>query len=341
MKNFPMFIKVENRQVIVVGGGEQAAQKTRLLLKTQANLTLLAPELDDELTAYVEAGRVEHHASLVVKADFTDAVLVFIATGSKVEDERVHAIAKAAGAMVNVVDRSDLCDMTTPSIVDRDPVVVAIGTEGTAPVLGRQIKTRIEGILDPKIGSFAAFAGRMRGVVAKNVDIIDRRSFWRWVFAGAPMQAYKRGAERLAIDTFKRAVEYGGAPDQADSGMLSIVGVGDGTRDLLTLRAVERLQEADIIYYEDSVDNGVLELARRDARRELIVAAPTNENWSISRTDEVIFSAARRGFKVVKLVSGSAASYLEFLPPADFLYEVVPGIETRSLAATNVRSDAR
>lgn len=326
MKNFPMFIKVENRQVIIVGGGEQAAQKTRLLLKTCANLTLLAPDLDDELTAYVEAGRVQHRRGTIKQGDFVGATLVFIATGSQAEDERVHALAKAAGAMINVVDRPDLCDMTTPSIVDRDPVVVAIGTEGTAPVLGRQIKTRIEEILDPKIGGFANFVGGMRGVVAEHVEFEKRRGFWRWVFAGAPMRAHKRGEERLSIDLFKQAIANKGAPDQVDTGTLSIIGVGSGERDLLTLRAVERLQEADVIYYDDSVGTDVLELARRDAMRECIRHKPIGENSPSSQIEDVILSTIRRGSRVVKLVSGSGKAFATPLVSNDFFFEIVPGV---------------
>lgn len=152
MKAFPMFIKTTHRRVIIVGGGEQAAQKARLVLKTDARIVLAAPALDPELRQLVESGRAQHHTGPMDRAFFEDAAMVFIASGCIGIDASVHAIAKAAHAMVNVVDQPDLCDMTTPSLVDRDPVVVAIGTEGTAPVLARQIKTRLEQDLPQSIG---------------------------------------------------------------------------------------------------------------------------------------------------------------------------------------------
>ena len=265
MKSFPMFIRMENRRVVIVGGGEQAAQKSRLVLKTEAALDIIAEEIDDELTAIVQSGRARHLRGPITRAQFRDAALVFIGTGCPAIDASIHAIAKDAGALVNVVDQPELCDATTPSIVDRDPVVVAIGTEGTAPVLGRSIKTEIEKMLDPRLGSFAALAGRLRTAVAHRIPKEERRDFWRWAFNGAPWASFKRGAEREAIELLKSAL--GGSYDKETGGQIALVGAGPGARDLLTLRAVERLQEADVIFYDRLVDPMVLELARRDAER--------------------------------------------------------------------------
>jgi uroporphyrin-III C-methyltransferase/precorrin-2 dehydrogenase/sirohydrochlorin ferrochelatase len=139
----------------------------------------------------------------VTSGTFLGAALVFVATGCPGLDSAIHALAAAAGAPVNVVDRPDLCDAFTPSIVDRDPVVVAIGTEGAAPVLARQIRTRVETMLDPRLGDFAALAGRLRGAVERQVTRDRRRAFWRWAFDGAPDDAAEgsialggRGPER-------------------------------------------------------------------------------------------------------------------------------------------------
>ncbi|MEM6307491.1 MAG: bifunctional precorrin-2 dehydrogenase/sirohydrochlorin ferrochelatase, partial [Pseudomonadota bacterium] len=147
MKTFPMFLQMTDRRVVIVGGGEQAAQKSRLLLKTEAQIDIVALELDAELRALADRGRVNWIKTPITPAVFADTALVFVATGCPGMDAAIHALAKAAGTVVNVVDQPALCDAITPSIVDRDPVVVAIGTEGTAPVLGRQIKTRVEEML--------------------------------------------------------------------------------------------------------------------------------------------------------------------------------------------------
>ena len=175
MKSFPMFIRTTGRRVVICGGGEQAAQKSRLMLKTDAKIVLAAPELDPELEALVNSDRAEWHREAITATLFRGAAMGFIATGCPGLDAALHGIAKAAGCPVNVVDRPDLCDLTTPSLVDRDPVVVAIGTEGTAPVLARQIKTQVEQMLAPNLGGLAALAGRMRGAASGSTVTSKRR----------------------------------------------------------------------------------------------------------------------------------------------------------------------
>ncbi|MEM9851551.1 MAG: NAD(P)-dependent oxidoreductase [Pseudomonadota bacterium] len=193
-----MFIKTTGRRVVIVGGGEQAAQKARLILKTDAQIVLAAPDLDAELAAFVAAGRATHHPGPLDETLFAGAAMVFVATGCIAVDVSAHAIAQAARAPVNVVDQPELCDITTPSLVDRDPVVVAIGTEGTAPVLARQIKTQVEEILAPNLGGLAALSGRLRPWVARQVPRDARRGFWRWVFKGAPGRTWRAGDEAAA-----------------------------------------------------------------------------------------------------------------------------------------------
>ncbi len=308
MKSFPMFITMAGRRVVIVGGGEQAAQKMRLMLKTDAEIVIAAPELDDELRALVRTGRAAHYTGPITPDLFRDTALVFIGSGCPAVDVCAHSLAKAASALVNVVDQPDLCDATTPSIVDRDPVVVAIGTEGTAPVLGRAIKTDIEKMLDPRLGSFAALAGRLRNMVSSKVAKTDRRDFWRWVFNDAPWTAFKRGAEREAATIIKDAIEGG---HRATGGLISLIDAGPGDRDLLTLRAVERLQEADIIYYDQTVNTDVLELARRDAERVCLTSGNsllTHSGWS----DELLISEARKGNRTVRLFAQSS-EWLEHL----------------------------
>ncbi|SEP54853.1 siroheme synthase CysG [Thalassovita taeanensis] len=339
MKSFPMFLRMADRRVVIAGGGEQAAQKARLVLKTEAALTFLAPTLDDELAAIVASGRANHDAGPITLDSFANTALVFIGTGCPGNDAALHALAKQAGATVNVVDQPDLCDATTPSIVDRDPVVVAIGTEGTAPVLARRLKTDIEQMLDPRLGSFAALAGRLRSAVAAHVPRDQRRAFWRWTFNGTPWQSHKRGAEREAADLLKTAIAGHGAPGTPAQGQITLVGAGPGARDLLTLRAVERLQEADVIFYDRLVDPDVLELARRDAERVFVGKTLGTTQWPQDRINEVILSAARQGRRVVRLKSGDpsifgrATEELETARAANIPVEIVPGVTAASAAA--------
>jgi uroporphyrin-III C-methyltransferase/precorrin-2 dehydrogenase/sirohydrochlorin ferrochelatase len=333
-----MFLTMRGRRVVIAGGGEPAAQKARLMLKTEARLTLLAPALDPELAGLVASGRAEHDPGRVAPASFADAALVFVATGCPGLDAALHALAKEAGAVVNVVDRPELCDATTPSIVDRDPVVVAIGTEGAAPVLARRIKTEIEARLDPRLGSYAALAGRLRDAVAARVPRARRRAFWAWAFSGEPWAAHRRGAEREAAAALKAAVAAGGPPDEV-GGSIALVGAGPGAADLLTLRAVERLQEADVIFFDRLVDPGALELARRDAERVCVGKAVGACEWPQGRIDAVVVAEARRGRRVVRLKSGDpsvfgrACEELAAAREAGVPVEIVPGVTAASAAA--------
>lgn len=324
MKSFPMFIRTSGRRVVIAGGGEQAAQKTRLMLKTDAQIVLAAPALDRELAALVSGGRAEHHSGPITPALFAGAAMAFVGSGCPGIDACIHALA-VGRCPVNVVDQPQLCDITTPSLVDRDPVVIAIGTEGTAPVLARQIKTRIEALLAPDLGGFAALAGRLRGAVAASVPGPQRRAFWAWAFGSTPMQSWTRGAQRDAARMLEEAIAERRAPGRTVAGTIALVGAGPGARDLLTLRAVARLQEADVIFHDRLVDPDMLDLARRDAERVLLGMAMGAPAWPQERINAVIVAEARKGRRVVWLKAGDPGIFsLEGAQGIDL--EIVPGV---------------
>ncbi len=339
MKTFPMFLQMAGRHVVIVGGGEQAAQKARLMLKTEALLVLVAPQLDAELAALVVDGRATHAPELTVDL-MRGAALVFVATGCVGADYAAHALSKAAGALVNVVDRPALCDANTPSLVDRDPVVVAISTEGTAPVLARQIKSRMEVLLEPNLGELAALAGRLRAQVSGQIPQAQRRFFWDWVFSRAPRQAIARGALRDAARLIKDALARG--ETGAAQGSIALVGAGPGAADLLTLRALRLLQEADVIFYDRLVDPSILELARRDAERVFVGKEVGASSWPQERINTVIVAAAKRGKKVVRLKSGDpgifgrVAEELDSAGAAGIAVEIVPGVTAASAACASL-----
>lgn len=339
MKTFPMFLKMAGRRVVILGGGEQAAQKTRLMLKTEAEIVVVADALDAELAALAADGRIRHETALTPQV-FANAALAFVATGDPETDAGLAAVVRAAGVVANVVDAPDLCDAFTPSIVDRDPLVVAIGTEGAAPVLARQVKTALETMLEPRLGELVALAGRLRGEVSDRMAPAKRRGFWAWAFTGAPRQAHARGAEREAARLLKDAIAAGGAGDSG--GFVSLVGAGPGARDLITLRGVQRLQEADVIFYDRLVDPDLLELARRDAERVYVGKAPGLTAWPQDRINGVVVAAARAGKRVVRLKSGDpgifgrGAEEGAACDAAGIGWEVVPGVTAASAAAAQV-----
>jgi uroporphyrin-III C-methyltransferase/precorrin-2 dehydrogenase/sirohydrochlorin ferrochelatase len=341
MKTFPMFLQMAGRRVVIVGGGEQAAQKSRLILKTEANVEIWAPMLDPELSDLATAGRVTHRIGAITPASFAGSALVFVASGCPGIDMALHALAKEGGATVNVVDQPQLCDAITPSIVDRDPVVVAIGTEGTAPVLARQIKTKLEEALEPRLGDLAALAGRMRGAASARLGPRARRDLWRWVFNDSPRQLFTSGAEREAAKLIKSAIETGefGA---TKGGSVSLVGAGPGAKDLITLRGVQRLQEADVIYYDRLLDPEILELARRDAERVYVGKAPGCHSWPQEKITQTLVAAAKRGQRVVRLkcgdpgVFGRSTEETDALRASGIPFEIVPGVTAACAAAASV-----
>lgn len=341
MRAFPMFIRTTDRRVVIVGGGEQAAQKARLMLKTDAKLVLVADALDDELAGIVEEGRAVLESALSVET-FDEAAMAFIATGCPGFDAAAHALAKAARCPVNVVDQPALCDMTTPAIVDRDPIVVAIGSEGTAPVLTRDIKTRLEQMLPQTLGGLAALAGRLRASVETRVPRKERRALWAWVFKGTPRDTWIRGSERDAAKMIKAAIAAGKAPQNAAQGHVALVGAGPGARDLLTLRAVQRLQEADVIFYDRLVDGEVLELARRDAERVFVGKHVGAHAWPQAQINQVLVAEASKGRRVVRLKSGDpgifgrATEELDAVRAAGLEVEIVPGVTAASAAAASL-----
>jgi len=341
MKTFPMFLAVEGRRVIVLGGGEQATQKCRLLLKTEATIEVFAPQLDVELQSLARARRIQHRQDAVTTEAVRGAALVFIGTGCPAADAALHAIAVDAGTLVNVVDQPDLCDAITPAIVDRDPVVVAIGTEGTAPVLARQIKTALERMLDPRLGDLAALAGRLRDYASRRLAPRQRRDLWRWVFNGPLRARHARDGDAPVALAIKQIIHTGEVP-AATPAPVALVGAGPGASDLITLRGVQRLQEADIIFYDRLVDPDVLELARRDAERVFVGKAPGCRTWPQDRINAVIVAAAKRGQRVVRLKCGDPGVFARGAEEADALraagldYEVVPGVTAASGAAAAI-----
>lgn len=288
MRSFPLFLRTDGRRVVIVGGGEAAAQKARLVGRSSARLVLMAPALEPELASLVAQDRADHVPEVLAPAAFDGALFAMIGTGCAGADAAAAAVARAQGVLVNVVDRPDLCDATTPALVDRDPLVIAIGTEGAAPVLARQVKTRLEAILEPTLGGFAALAGRMRDRVAQRVPRAARRAFWAWAFQ-EPRRRFTSGDEGGAEAALDAAIEAGGTPKtrQARLSLMAPVAVAD----LVTLRGVQRLQEADLVLYKPGAEP-LLELARRDAEREVLPAS------AIDRIRE----ALREGGTVVALV---------------------------------------
>lgn len=337
---FPAFHKVAGKRVVVVGGGDEAAAKIRLLSETEAEIVVFAPVLGREAGAALIAANGEWRGKGPVLADLAGAALVFVATGTEDGDRAVQALARAAGVPVNVVDRPELCDFYTPAIVNRAPITVAVASEGVAPVLSRHVRARIEALLAPALGDLAGLAEKLRARVASRfAHGAERRRFWARFFTGAVADlAYEGDLAAAEAEAF-RELEI--AP--ARKGHVSLVGAGPGAEDLLTLRAQRALQEADVIVHDRLVPPAVVAQGRRDARRIDVGKARGNHPVTQGEINAILVREAGAGHRVVRLKSGDplifgrAGEEMEALRSAGIAFDVVPGVTAAFAAAAENR----
>jgi len=340
MRYFPVFADLDNANVLVVGGGEQAAQKARLLLKTAARVKLVSDAATDELRQLGKQGAIAIVARRFEPADAEDARFIFAATGDRGLDRMVADAARARGLPVNVVDAPELSTFIMPAIVDRAPVTVAIGTEGAAPVLAREIKTTIEALLPANLGALASRAQSLRKLVAKAIpDAPARRRLWERLLQGPFRRAVLSG-EAAEADRILGA-ELEGAATPA-GGRVALVGCGPGDPDLLTLKALQRLQEADVLVVDRLVNPQVLDYARRDAERIFVGKVPGGPSTSQAEINRILVREARAGKVVARLkggdplIFGRAAEEMAALQRAGIPVEVVPGVTAAHACAARI-----
>jgi uroporphyrin-III C-methyltransferase/precorrin-2 dehydrogenase/sirohydrochlorin ferrochelatase len=314
MRHFPAFLELRGRLALVLGEGELAERKSAPLAAAGARLRRAA-RFDPALLEGV---------ALAIGADAPE------------EDLRaLSAAAQARGIPVNIVDRPELCSFITPAIVDRDPITIAISTGGAAPVLARMIRQRIEAVLPPALGAVAALAGRFAAAVRRALpDQAARRRFLERSLAGPPAELALAGRVTEAEAAFAAALAQA---DAAPPGMVFLVGAGPGRADLLTLRALRLLGEADVIVHDRLVSDEVLDMARRDAPRIFVGKSRANHCLPQEEINALLVRLAREGRRVVRLkggdpfVFGRGGEELAACIEAGIPCEVVPGV-TAALA---------
>ena len=341
MQHFPVFLDLDTASVIVAGGGEAALAKLRLLLKTRARITIFADTAHPEIAALAAEGRIALVARPMARGDAQGARLVYGAAEDATEDARVAGIARAEGALVNIVDDLHGSDFITPAIVDRDPVVVAIGTEGAAPVLARNLKAELEERLPASLGLLARVGKAFRQAAEALPMGRRRRDFWAEYYDATGPQALARGGEAALIPaldtTLERHLQAAPRPGRVD-----LVGAGPGDPELLTLRARRLLDQADVVIHDRLVPGAILELARREA----VLVGVGKEGFGPSTPqDEInrlLIEHARTGAQVVRLKGGDPSVFgrldeeTEALDAAGIDWAVVPGITAASAAAAAI-----
>ncbi len=334
---FPVFMRVEGEVVAIVGGGEEALAKARLLGQSSASLRIVAKNAEPALLDFIA-----RHGAVHIEADYTPdhlegAAMVFAATAVEALDARISADARRMGIPVNAVDRPELCDFFTPALVNRAPVAVAIGTEGAGPVLAQMIRARIDQMLSPSLGALANLAASFRGAVENVLPKGNRRRFWSDFFNGSPARAVAAGDLSRAHDAATELL----LSRTPSSGHIALVGAGPGAEDLLTLRAQRLLMEADVIVFDALVPEAVVAMGRRDAERMPVGKRKGCHSKSQTEINALLVSLGREGRRVVRLKSGDplvfgrAGEEMAALRHAGISYEVVPGVTAAFAAAAD------
>ncbi len=334
MDFLPVFVRLHDIPCLIVGGGETAGRKFRLLTAAGARVTVVAPTLMDELDSARRQGALMHIDGEFEPAHLDGQRLVIAATSDRALNRWVAELADGRGMLCNVVDDPQACRFIMPAIVDRSPVMVAISSGGTAPVLVRRLREKLEALLPARIGKLAELAGRWRSRVAERLrDGAARRLFWERVFSGPASDAALAGrgaeADRIIARTLSSAA---GGRDRRDTGIGWLVGAGPGDPGLLTLRALQVAQEADVVLYDRLVSPQVLELTRRDAERIAVGKTPGGHCMPQEEISALLVRLVREGRKVCRLkggdpfIFGRGGEEAEALSEAGLPFEVVPGI---------------
>ncbi|WP_429090266.1 siroheme synthase CysG [Aeromonas rivipollensis] len=334
MDYLPIFCRLDNKPVLLVGGGEVAARKARLLLDAGARLTLVSPALDPELATLAADGEIEWLAGEFEPAQLASKWLVVAATDRREVNALVYQSANQAGIFANVVDDPKRSSFIMPSIIDRSPLMVAISSGGKAPVLARLLREKLEALLPQHLGAVAAFAGGLRDrVKARFASMGERRQFWeRLLGADRLGQALARG-DKAAANQLADALF---AEDAGAKGEVILVGAGPGDPGLLTLHALRQMQQADVVVYDRLVSDEVMALVRRDARRIFVGKQAGNHCVPQEGINQLLLDEAKKGQRVVRLkggdpfIFGRGGEELETLVGSGMGFQVVPGITAAS-----------
>ncbi|MGO9931811.1 MAG: siroheme synthase CysG [Steroidobacteraceae bacterium] len=332
MNYFPVFFNLKAQRVLLVGAGGVALRKVAQLVQSGASITVVAPQIHPELLARAAAGTIKLIVREFVPADLDGARLVIVATSRRAINRWVAKLSDARGIPVNVVDDREASRFIVPAIIDRDPVLVAVSTGGSSPVLARRLRERLEALLPAKIGEFALWLQALRRPARRRLrDIEARRRFFEQLVDGPAAARFAagdtRGAQRAAHQLLAAT-----SISRSAAGAVTLVGAGPGDAELLTLKALRALQDADLILHDRLVPQAVLDLARRDAARICVGKAAGSLGSTQDEINALLIEHALQGKRVVRLkggdpfIFGRGGEELEALARAGIPFSVVPGV---------------
>jgi len=328
---FPIFLNIRDRDCLVIGGGQVAARKVYLLHRAGGRVTVISPELCDELLRWADAGDISYNKKEFEPADIAGQAVVIAATDNQQVNQQVSELAKSQGIPVNVVDNPELCTFITPSIIDRDPVQIAISTGGSSPVLARLLRAKLETQIPSGYGRLALLLERFRERVKQRFSGSDEiRRFWEDILEGPIADMLIAGKDEAAEKALEQAIETAETPTV--QGEVYLVGAGPGDPDLLTFRALRLMQRADVVVYDRLVSAPILDLVRRDA--EFVYAGKERDKHTLPQEgiNALLVRLAKEGKKVLRLkggdpfIFGRGGEEIETLMEEGIPFQVVPGI---------------
>lgn len=330
MDYLPVMLDVRGRRCLVVGGGIVAARKVELLLGAGAIVTVVAPSMSDTLRKLATRKHLQLIVRQYISSDLDEAALVVVATDQSLVNRRIALAARKNHVPVNVVDNPSLCTFVFPAIVDRSPLLVAISSSGAAPVLTRLLRARVEAAIPSTYGRLAAFAGRLRAYVRQQLpDPRARRRFWEATLDGPIADQVLRGDETGADHRVRNELK---TTTRVAQGSVALVGAGPGDPDLLTLRGLRAMQNADVVLHDALVSEPIMNLVRREADRINVGKRCGGQAMRQDEINTLLVRLAQEGKRVVRLkggdpfVFGRGGEEMEALRHANIPVEVVPGI---------------
>lgn len=334
MDIFPISLKLQQQPCLIVGGGRIAYRKAVLLAKAGAVIDVIAPEIETDLLEIVRASQGQY-----VQASFSPDIplrpyrLVIAATNDKATNIQVFEACEAEKILVNSVDDLPHCRFMVPAIIDRSPLVVSIATNGKSPVLSRQIRTQLEASIPHGMGKLAEFSGKWRAAVkAKIENPEERRIFWEDLYI-SPLKEQVFNDNIAAAD---RLIEQALMEWKAPKGEVYLVGAGPGDPELLTLKALRLMQQADVVIYDRLVSPAIMDLCRRDAEKVYVGKARSNHSVPQEGINALLVEYAAKGKRVCRLkggdpfIFGRGGEEIQELFAAGVAFQVVPGITAAS-----------
>jgi len=342
MDHLPIFLDLKDKKVIVTGGTTVAARRVEMALRAGARVEVFAAGLSNEFDDFADNENFTHTAGPVSPSDLKDCIIAYGGMEDEAVDQALTDMARAAGVLVNVADVPENCDFITPSIVDRDPLVIAVSTGGASPILARTIRARLEVMLPATYGDLTRFVGSYRDEAMKKLKAGSTRlRFWEAVTTGPVADLFLAGDEKGATEQLKAELDAAVAgTERPRLGEVYLVGGGPGDPDLLTFRALRLMQLCDVVVYDRLVGDGIMNLVRRDAERIYVGKLPKQHTVPQQDISQMLVDLAKQGKRVLRLkggdpfIFGRGGEEIEALAAEKIPFQVVPGITAASGCST-------